>query len=381
MATSFASDPGTSSLRPVPPDPALESALAGLVTDGTLSAEQAHAVRARRAGLLVGTGRAAVIRPVPDEAGDDTLPARHNPLPEILGYVGAALVGSALLNLVLQSWETWSGATRLAVTATVTVSLYAAGLATMAAGGWRHGLAAGRPGPRRVVALLMAVGAVAAGLTAVVAAELAGYGGAAWLPLAGGCVALAAAALGAWAVRAVLSTLAAAAGAAWVMVGLMTLWPAQELSWWLPLVGVAGGTVWLLLGPRLLALPVLSEALGWAFLLQVTVPFAMWGGAGDDALTDAGSTGVFDAMTTQAWVARGLLVLLAVVGMLVFLRGGRWPWAAGGVAAGVFAALAIGGQTLSWIMTLLVAGVVLLLLSAVLVVVRRRRDGQAATQP
>jgi len=36
-------------------------------------------------------------------------------LPEILGYVGAALVASAALNLVAQSWEDWSDTIRLLV--------------------------------------------------------------------------------------------------------------------------------------------------------------------------------------------------------------------------------------------------------------------------
>jgi Predicted membrane protein (DUF2157). len=36
-------------------------------------------------------------------------------LPEILGYVGAALVASAALNLVSLSWEDWSDPVRLSV--------------------------------------------------------------------------------------------------------------------------------------------------------------------------------------------------------------------------------------------------------------------------
>lgn len=50
-------------------------------------------------------------------------------LPEILGYVGAALVASAALNLVAQSWEDWSDTIRLLVLLTPAVLAESLGVA------------------------------------------------------------------------------------------------------------------------------------------------------------------------------------------------------------------------------------------------------------
>jgi hypothetical protein len=361
---------GTTTPSPRSPDSALEAALADLVAAGTLTAAQADAVRVARTDSLD-----AARTPVP--AGRP----HRNPLPEILGYVGAALVASALLNLLLQSWEAWSGTVRLVVVATATVTLYVAGLGVAAGSGWRSGLATGPEARRRLVALLMALGAGAAAITTGVLLDTLGLGDRPWVVAVAGAVAFTAASLGAWFVRGVLSTLAVAGGAAVFFQGVaFAIWPDTDM-WLLPILAAVAGGVWLLIAPRLLAVPVLSEALGWGWMVFSVMPFALWSGPGPDALQDPESQAMFDAMQTQAWVGRGVLIVLALVGMLGFLRGGRWPWAAGGVASGVLAALAIGGQTLSWIMALLVAGVVLLLLSAVLVVVRRRTERRTRAAP
>lgn len=373
MATSFAPGPPTSTPRPptlprppAPTDPALDEALAALVAAGTLTAEQAGSVRAARAAAAGTDVAAATPEGTP-------APARRNPLPEILGYVGAALVGSALLTLVMQSWDAWSAWTRVGVVATATaaVGVTAVVLAVMA--GWRSGLASGPAGRRRLSALLLAAASLLAGLTTTVLLDALGYPNASWTVLVAGAVAFVAAAGTAWLVRAVLSTLAVAAGALWLVAGVAVAWQPSETAWYLPLLLLVPAAAWLAVAPRLLAVPALSEALGWAFALQPLLAYAMFVPpevVGDVYVDQA----MVDAQQTQAWVARGLLALLAVVGMSMFLRGGRWPWAAGGVLAAVGATLAVGGQTLNVVMALLVAGVALLLCSAFLLVARRRAD-------
>lgn len=376
MSTSFAPETRPEMLGH--PDAALESALAGLVADGILTAEQARAVAVARE-------TAAAVVAAPATSGPPA--ARHNPLPEILGYVGAALVGSALLTLVSQLWEGWSAWTRVAVVAVALAAAGIAGLVVAGLSGWRSGLAAGSAFRRRIVALLLAAASMLAGLTTLLVLDALGRVEASWAALAAGVVAFAAAVGTAWLVRAVLSTLAMAAGTAWLVAGVALAWQPSETAWYLPLLLVIPAAAWVLVAPRLLAAPALSEALGWAVALQSLFAFAMYTPpeVADVVFVDESGTGVAmvdqaiaDAQQTQAWVARGLLVLLAVVGMGMFLRGGRWPWAAGGVLAAVAATLAIGGQTLNVVMALLVAGVALLLCSVFLLVARRRGDQRRA---
>lgn len=353
-------------------DDALDRALAELVGDGTLTAAQARRVRQARAAAASAPG--AQVTTGPEAAGPVGPPKRaHGPLPEILGYVGAALVGSAVLSILMQYWPDWSTATHVALVAAATTLAYAAAIVLTGLSGWRPGLAAGPDVRRRLVALLLAAGAGFLGALVVVTSDALGYVDASWVPMVSGAVCLAAAATGAWLARSVLGTIAVAAGGLWLALGTMAWLAPTETSWWLPLWLAVMGLVWLAVAPRLLAVPVLAEALGWAFLIVGQLPFALWTGPGEDYLGDPSSP-YFEALRTQSWVSTGILVVLAVLGMTWFVRGGRWPWAAGGVAGAVAAVLAIGGQTMNAAFAMLVAGAALLLASVGLVALRRRAD-------
>lgn len=384
MATSLTPQPQPSGTTPdhtapLPPDPALEAALVGLVADGTLTDEQARAVRAARAGAA----EAPLERPAgagTAEPQGSSAPAapRHNPLPEILGYVGAALVATAVVNSVANWWPDWSATTHLVLVVAGLVVCYAAAFTLAGLSGWREGLATQQAvARRRLVALLLAGGAAFAGLTVLLAPMTTEIGQEPWIVLASGAVAFAAAAAAAWFVRSVLCTLAVAGASVWLAVGLWQVLALPDRAWYLPLGMVLLGVVWTVVAPRLLPVPVLSEALGWAWMVSMTMPYAMWNpGEWDEAMDPN-----FDALQAQAWTARGILAVLAVVGMLVFLRGGSWPWAAGGITSAVLLALAIGGQTLNWIVATLVAGVVLILLSVMLIALRRRHDSRHSAPP
>lgn len=350
---------------PLPPDHALETALVGLVSDGTLTDDQARAVRAARAGAAEAEARS-----------QGTPAVRRSPVPEILGYAGAALLGSASLSLVLNSWDRWPEGLRLGLLAAAVVVLWAAGLTAMALGGGRRAVA-GQDNRRRLVATLLALSVPLAGLATLQALDLAMT-----LPdrspwyLLPGVVALAVAVGAAALVRGAMTTLAVAAGAFWTAAATaMVLFADVTETWVAPVAAWVLGIVWLYAAPRLLAVPRLGEALGMAWLLVGLVPAAM-------RPVDEFARGELPAeVMTAAWVSRSLLLVMAVGCLLMFARGAHWPYAAGGVAAGVFAALSIGGGTLGWIAGMFVAGAVLLALSAVLVVIRRRREAAATSAP
>lgn len=344
-------------------DPVLASALATLTNAGTLTAEQAASVRA------------AVVEASTQPAAAAEAPTKHNPLPEILGYVGAALVLSALMSLIMQNWPEWSLALRATLLGIGAGVLIAAAVVITLVNGGRSRL---RPPDeavviRRIVALVLALAVPLLGLLTEVLIMMGSPGEAGRMGsrlLAGG-VALVAAIGAAWWVRGAMTTLAAAAASVWFATALMIELGQRWPEWTLPLIATAAAAVWLALAPRLLAVPPLSEALGVAFLLASLAPFAL---AAEDM--DLGP----EAATT-GWIARGLLIAFALLGLTLFGRGARWPWAAGGTVAGALAALAIGGETLGWITGSFAAGVVLLVLSGVLVFVRRRYMRSGAETP
>jgi len=345
-------------------DPAVASALDSLTQSGTLTSEQAAQVRA-----------AVLAARVPTTAPPDVPAKGRNPLPEILGYVGAALVLSALLNLVVQNWPEWSLGLRATVVGIGAAALIVAALVITLVNGGRSRL---RPPDenvvvRRIVALVLALSVPLLGLLADVllmmgAADEVGRPGG---RLLGGAVALLAAAGAAWWVRGAMTTLAAAGAAWWFGISLMIEVGDNTPAWVLPLTAAAVAGVWLALAPRLLAIPALSEALGVAFLVTSQAPFAL---AAEDMELGADAD-------VAGWLSRGILIAFALIGLTLFGRGGRWPWAAGGTIAGALAALAIGGETLGWIAGSFAAGVVLLVLSGVLVFVRRRYMRSGAETP
>jgi hypothetical protein len=126
-----------------------EEALELLVTEGTLSREQADSVRA---ALVAATGRSR----------SATLPGR---LAEVLGYVGGGLMLGGAVLLASTSWQQLSPGARGVVLLVVALVLLFAGVAV--AGGLREVLGLAR-GPasvrRRIVGVLFALSSIPAAL-------------------------------------------------------------------------------------------------------------------------------------------------------------------------------------------------------------------------
>lgn len=300
------------------------------------------------------------------ESGPAHRPWQQGPLPEIIGYVGAALVASAGLNFVAQSWEDWSITVRLSVIGVAAALLCSAALIIMGFAGWRAGLEREQhANRRRLVAVLFALTAPLVG--AFVAVILDGQGRfeqtSAWIVLPG-VVALVAALAGAWCAPGTMTTLAVAGMGAWTAIATSIVVADNQPEWWIPILATAFGAAWLALAPRLLANPTLSESLGVAWVLAMLGPAAV---------TDLAETMVVsDDQAIAVWLSRGILIVFAAVALTLFARGASGAWAVGGVIAAVLASMGLAGQTLGWVAALLVAGVVLLALSGLLLVLRRR---------
>lgn len=295
-------------------------------------------------------------------------------LPEILGYVGAALVASAALNLVAQSWEDWSDTVRLLVLlgATTVLAAPAAVIAVIHRG--RSGLAE-HGTQRRLVALMLALSAALVAATAHQILVMAGIEDVfersnPWvlLPAAAG---LLVAIIGAWLAPGVLATLGVAGLAGFTAVSAMSL-IADQPAWVLPILVAGAGAIWLASAPIWLIPPVLAEALGVAWMITFLMPQALI----ESRVMDPDMPADEIAAT---WWARGLLLAFAASALTIFARGGSWAWAVGGVIAAAIGALAVAGSALGWITGMLVAGIVLLALSGLLLLLRRNAPAQPPT--
>lgn len=310
----------------------------------------------------------------PTGSGPSRRPWQQGPLPEIIGYVGAALVASAGLNFVAQSWEDWSVAVRLSVIGAAAALLCSAGLIIMGFAGWRAGLTAEQhANRRRLVAVLFALAAPLVGAFVAVIVDAQGRFDevSPWI-IVPGVVALAAALAGAWCAPGTMTTLAVAGTGAWTAIASSIVVAENQPEWWVPILATAFGAVWLAVAPRVLANPTLAESLGMAWLLATLGPAA---------ITDlADPIVVTSDQAIAAWVSRGILVALAAVALTLFARGASGAWAVGGVIAAVLASMGLAGQTLGWIAALLVAGVVLLALSGLLLALRRRPSAGAKSE-
>jgi hypothetical protein len=298
-------------------------------------------------------------------------------LPQILGWVGAALVASAALNLVGQSWEDWSARTRLIVLLSALLVLVGPALGITVTSGGRERLGS-QDTRRRIVAVLLALSAPLVAATAYQALELIGIdefapGQRAWA-LVPAITGLLAAVTGAWITRGVMTTLAVAA--MWGFFGVTLLRIFGEVpAWVFPVIIALIGAVWLSVAPRILTPIPLVEALGVAWLIALLAPVSLMETWEASEVGEALATEEFVA----AWTARALLITFAAVCFLVFSRSGGWSWATGGVIAAALAALAIAGSALGWITGMLVAGVVLLGVSGLLLLFRRSRQSSPNT--
>ena len=339
----------------------LDEVLTAMTQEGRIAADQADEVR-RRMGAE------------PIDAPVNATP-RRSPVPEILGYVGGALLLSAVLSLVAQEWEAWGDGVRIAVSGGAMVAVYAGSTVMSGIAGWRRGLRA-HEALRRLVAVLVAIGVPLVGLTVMsILHAVTGDKGTDLDSVIIGSAAFTAACLGAWWVRGVMTTLGAAAGTFWLAISVASAVtrPDDHAAWVFPVLVIVVGAAWLLIAPRLLEVPILSQAIGMAGLIVMLFPQAMQ----DTPDWVAPPADVVAAM----WLSRGLLIAIAVVALTGFALGWPWPFAAGGVAAGVFAALSISQGALGMITGLFIAGLVLLALSGILLAMRRRHMRSGASTP
>ncbi|MFM9135906.1 MAG: DUF2157 domain-containing protein, partial [bacterium] len=300
----------------------------------------------------------------------------RSPIPEILGYVGAALVASAALNFVAQSWEGWSDTVRITVVAVALALLIGAAAGfTLAAGGPRTLNDGAHDQYRRVVGVCMALATLATGLLVNLIIDASGVPRSEdsdpWI-LVTALAAFVVAAAGAWLARGVMTTLAIAGASGIVAIGIVNV-IGPELAWVWPAVAFAGWAAWMVIAPRILAVPVLAEALGMAGVLVALAPVALAEQRGEPGIP---MEPMPDDLLLAMWLARGMLALVAVAGLVLFARGGSWAWAAGGIIAAAVTAMAVAGQALGWVAGLLAAGVVLLVVSGVLLLARRREPDQ-----
>jgi hypothetical protein len=297
---------------------------------------------------------------------------RHGPLPEIIGYVGAALVVSAGLNLIGQTWETWPKSAQLAVVASGAVALYvAATVITSTAGGF----AALRDHVvrRRLVGVLLALAAPLVAASVAVGLDWAGIsleGDGNYWPLAMASAAVAAACIAAWWAPGVVPTLAVAiASFIWLQIFIGTTLGPLEQPLIIAIVSAVGTVAWLIVAPLLLPPRILTEALGVAGFIMLQVSHAFMAFDFPPFLDDVAE----QRLTWAMWFSRIALLAFAAVALILFARGASWVWAAGGVIAAGAGALSIAGQTFGFIAGLFVAGIILLAVSGVLLITRGRR--------
>lgn len=297
---------------------------------------------------------------------------RHGPLPEIIGYVGAALIVSAGLNLIAQTWESWPKAVQFAVVATGAVALYiAATVLTFASGGFtavrEHVVR------RRLAGVLLSLAAPLVAAAVAVGLDWAGIsmeGDGNYWPLAMISTALVGACVAAWWAPGVIPTLAVAfAGFIWLQVFIgIALGPLEQPAW-IAVMSAVATVGWLIVAPRLLPPRILTEALGVAAFIVLQVSHAFMAFDFPPMLDELGQQRLTEAM----WFSRVALLVFATVALILFARGGSWVWAVGGVVAAGAGALSIAGQTFGLIAGLFVAGIILLAVSGVLLVTRGRK--------
>lgn len=306
------------------------------------------------------------------ERGDGPRDWRHGPLPEIIGYVGAALIVSAGLNLISQTWESWPKVAQLAVVLFGAAALYAASAIITVTGG---GFAQTRDHVvrRRLIGVLLALAAPLLAASFAVALDwtgisLAGEGN--YWPLAMVTVALLATCVAAWWAPGVVPTLAVAfASFMWLQIFIGTALGPLEQPVFIAATSAVLTLAWLAVAPRLLPPRVLTEALGVAGFIVLQLAHAFMALDFPPLLDDLAE----QRLTAAMWFSRVALLVFAAVALVLFARGWSWVWAVGGVVAAGAGALSIAGQTFGLIAGLFVAGIILLAVSGVLLVARGQR--------
>ena len=238
-------------------------------------------------------------------------------------YVGAALILLAFLGAALRGWPGWDPTRRGIAVGLTATALLATGLFVRLP--WRRRLGAQR---RRAVSALLTSGLALAATGAALALDIGqgSVGGGRWLHAALVVLGMAAACAIARTPLSETGVLGALAWTIWVVV------PAGQGTW---LALVALGIVWALLGRR------------WARGRRKAVV----AGVGVALIASVGL-----AQGPAAWAVRGVLLALAGVGLVRFLRGGGNAWLALGVAAATALSASVAGGALSPALALMVAG-------------------------
>ncbi len=344
-----------------------QAALAGLVSDGTLTSAQAAAVLAALAGTgpqvrtetAVGPPEPLVAAPVAPEAAPPP-PAWRGRLLEAAVYLGSVFVLAAVGLVVQQSWSTISRGTQLLLAGGLTAVAAAAGLLV----GWpvrpqRVGADPRHAVRRRSASVVLTLAVALAAATTVLLVREARWSG---IVAAGVALVLM---VGVHLVAPSVVTELAVFGAGAALVGMVpdAVWPAPQLEG--PDSTYDFARTDLTRGLLLFGYGVL-----WAWLVSRRLPHRQLGVALGLAAA------VIGAPTTAGRgvpVAAALLGVLAVAAVLTYLRDPLWPWMVGAVGAAFFAVVLIGNRTMGPALTFLVAGLVLLGGTAAAVVVSHRR--------
>jgi hypothetical protein len=331
-------------------DQALRAALAALVRDGSLTGEQAAAVVAARAGVLRGG---------PTAAGGAVAPRRaRGRLPEVVGYLGAALVLTAAVVAVGQQWRDLAVAGRFSVSALGAVLLLAAAAVVVRSSpGQPRSLRDGTDDARRRLAGVLVV--LAAPLAAIALGVLLENAGVDRVLLPSAVLAAAVAAAAVAVAPGVVPTLGLAVSSLVTAFGVTDLFdaPGQLL---VTVVLLVTALLWTVVTPRVTRTPNLALALG--LLLAVGTGFAAASGDGHVVLEPG-----------RGWlvpVGYATLAVLAVLGVVMFLSGRSWPWIGSAALSAAALVGTLADDALGPVAGVFIAGAVLLTLSAVLL--RRR---------
>lgn len=325
----------------------LDDALASLVADEVISAEQAAAVTR------------AVAAPSPRSAS----PARSR-LIEAAAYLGCVLVAAGVLALVAQSWDSLTSQAHVAVVTGMGAVAYVAGLVlALAFGGGRFTLRRHADSPRRrAVSVLLTMGALLVAssipvsadasprsfvLAAVVAlllvipAELLAPSAASELALFGSSMMF---------VGQGLSLLVPERD--WASETFVDYPPARAWDYLVPGALLVLGLAWAGLVSRMLTIPVLAQVLGLLVALECGI----------------------DLAANQSTRPIGLVVLavLAVVGVLVFVRDRGWPWLVLTVLAATVGVFVLVSDAANPALAFLSSGIVLLVLAGGATLLGRR---------
>jgi MFS family permease len=371
-----------------PPQAPLDAALARLVARGVLTSGQAEAVLAEVPTSSPDAAPPDAAPPdaaPPDAAAPDAArptavtsggaPAAARPgararLVEVAAYLGAVLVAASVVAFLADSWDDLSEVSRLALLVGAGLVAYAAGavVATTVAGGFRALREHAHAARRRVSSALMALGAVLLGFGAAQVLD----GAVDRTEIVGTAVVLAllvvAQLLAPCAITEVgmlCSTLLLVGQVADLVI------PEPEPGSYaeeyqpppdatlVPAALAVVGLLWAAVVSRLLTLPVLATALGCAAALIASLQVAL---------------------LPDKRVGLAMLAVLALVGLVLFLRVHLWPWLALTVGAVTLFVFVVVSEQAAPALAFLVAGLVLLA-GALGAALLGRRTARLADQP